>query len=300
MEMIDLKYHIVSIVAIFIALGMGILIGSTIVGNDVMVAQQQKIISSLERQFADLREHESKLMAEDVKKSKMITQYENFAQSMLVPVVTGQLKGRNVAVIVSGNQAMPSGIINTLGLAGANLNSQAMVLENINMKDSILRSRLIDYFALEYNTTSDVLRQQVAQSLALQVTNRADSALNVFLEENKLVKMTYSNDQPIDTVILIGGSDTLGQSYPEGFDSSLIKALLDQGIQVIGAERSDVRFSYMKYYQKFSISTVDNIDMSVGQISLVLALNGQPGNYGIKSNATVFMPVLPEAFTRRS
>ncbi|HPF21286.1 MAG TPA: copper transporter [Syntrophomonas sp.] len=298
--MIDLKYHIVSIVAIFIALGMGILIGSTIVGNDVMVAQQQKIISSLERQFADLREHESKLMAEDVKKSKMITQYENFAQSMLVPVVTGQLKGRNVAVIVSGNQAMPSGIINTLGLAGANLNSQAMVLENINMKDSILRSRLIDYFALEYNTTSDVLRQQVAQSLALQVTNRADSALNVFLEENKLVKMTYSNDQPIDTVILIGGSDTLGQSYPEGFDSSLIKALLDQGIQVIGAERSDVRFSYMKYYQKFSISTVDNIDMSVGQISLVLALNGQPGNYGIKSNATVFMPVLPEAFTRRS
>lgn len=298
--MIDLKYHIVSIVAIFIALGMGILIGSTIVGNDVMVAQQQKIISSLERQFADLREHESKLMAEDVKKSKMITQYENFAQSMLVPVVTGQLKGRNVAVIVSGNQAMPSGIINTLGLAGANLNSQAMVLENINMKDSILRSRLIDYFALEYNTTSDVLRQQVAQSLALQVNNLADPALNVFLEENKLVKMTYSNDQPIDTVILIGGSDTLGQSYPEGFDSSLIKALLDQGIQVIGAERSDVRFSYMKYYQKFSISTVDNIDMSVGQISLVLALNGQPGNYGIKSNATVFMPVLPEAFTRRS
>ncbi|HRW13255.1 MAG TPA: copper transporter, partial [Syntrophomonas sp.] len=197
--MIDLKYHIVSIVAIFIALGMGILIGSTIVGNDVMVAQQQKIISSLERQFADLREHESKLMAEDVKKSKMITQYENFAQSMLVPVVTGQLKGRNVAVIVSGNQAMPSGIINTLGLAGANLNSQAMVLENINMKDSILRSRLIDYFALEYNTTSDVLRQQVAQSLALQVNNRADPALNVFLEENKLVKMTYSNDQPIDT-----------------------------------------------------------------------------------------------------
>jgi len=300
MEMIDLKYHIVSIVAIFIALGMGILIGSTIVGNDVMVAQQQKIISSLERQFADLREHESKLMAEDVKKSKMITQYENFAQSMLVPVVTGQLKGRNVAVIVSGNQAMPSGIINTLGLAGANLNSQAMVLENINMKDSILRSRLIDYFALEYNTTSDVLRQQVAQSLALQVTNRADSALNVFLEENKLIKMTYSNDQPIDTVILIGGSDTLGQSYPEGFDSSLIKALLDRGIQVIGAERSDVKFSYMKYYQKFSISTVDNIDMSVGQISLVLALNGQPGNYGIKSNATVFMPVLPEGFTRRS
>jgi hypothetical protein len=297
--MIDLKYHIVSIVAIFIALGMGILIGSTIVGNDVMVAQQQKIISSLERQFADLREHESSLMAEDVKKSKMITQYENFAQSMLVPVVTGQLKGRNVAVIVSGNQAMPSGIINTLSLAGANINNQAMVLENINMKDSKLRTKLIDYFGLDNNTTSDVLRQQIAQALALLVTNRADPALNVFLNENKLIKMTNTNNNPIDTVILIGGSDTLGQSYPEGFDSMLIKTLLENGIQVIGAESSKVKFSYMKYYQKFNISTIDNIDMSVGQISMVLALDGQPGNYGIKTYATVFMPVLPEEFTRR-
>lgn len=297
--MVDLKYHIVSIVAVFIALGMGILIGSTIVSNDVMVAQQQKLINSLERQFADLREHESSLMAEDVKKSKMITNYESFAQSMLVPVVTGQLTGRNVAVVVSGNQAMPSGIINTLSLAGANINNQAMVLENINMKDSALRGKLVDYFGLDATTTSDILRQQIAQSLALLVTNKADPALNVFLQENNLIKLTYTNNNPIDTVILIGGSDTLGQSYPEGFDSMLIKTLLENGIQVIGAESSKVRFSYMKYYQKFNISTVDNIDMSVGQISMVLALNGQPGNYGIKTYATIFMPVLPEQFTRR-
>ncbi|HPT69848.1 MAG TPA: copper transporter [Syntrophomonas sp.] len=298
--MVDFKYHIVSIVAVFIALGMGILIGSTIVSNDVMVAQQQKIISSLEKQFSDLREHESALMAEDVKKSKMITNYENFAQSMLVPVVAGQLKGRNVAVVVSSSQAIPSGIINTLTLAGANVGSQTMVMENINMKDSKLRAKLIDYFALESNTTSDILRQKVAESLTLMLTNRADPALGAFLNENKLVKIAYTNNNPINTVILIGGSDTLVQSFPEGFDSTLIKTLLEDGIQVIGTESSQVKLSYMKYYQKFSISTIDNIDMSVGQISLVLAINDQPGNYGIKTNATVFMPVLPQEFTRRT
>ncbi|HNX92905.1 MAG TPA: copper transporter [Syntrophomonas sp.] len=298
--MVDFKYHIVSIVAVFLALGMGILIGSTMVSNDVMVAQQQKIISSLEKQFSDLREHESALMAEDVKKSKMITNYENFAQSMLVPVVAGQLKGRNVAVVVSSSQAIPSGIINTLTLAGANVGSQTMVMENINMKDSKLRAKLIDYFALESNTTSDILRQKVAESLTLMLTNQADPALSAFLNENKLVKIAYTNNNPINTVILIGGSDTLVQSFPEGFDSTLIKTLLEDGIQVIGTESSQVKLSYMKYYQKFSISTIDNIDMSVGQISLVLAINDQPGNYGIKTNATVFMPVLPQEFTRRT
>ncbi len=298
--MVDFKYHIVSIVAVFLALAMGILIGSTIVSNDVMVTQQQKIISGLEKQFADLREHESTLMAEDVKKSKMITNYENFAQGILAPVVAGQLKGRNIAVVVSGSQAIPSGIINTLTLAGANIGSQSTVMENINMKDSKLRGKLIDYFTLESNTTSDILRQKVAESLALMVTNQADPALNVFLDENKLVKTTYTNNNPVDTVILIGGSDSLGQSFPEGFDSTLIKLLLQNGIHVIGTESSQVKLSYMKYYQKFSISTVDNIDMSVGQISMVLALNNQPGNYGIKTNATVFMPVLPQEFTRRT
>jgi hypothetical protein len=297
--MIDFKYHVVSIVAVFLALAMGILIGSTIVSNDVMVGQQQKIIDKLEEQFSDLREHESVLMAEDVKKSKMITNYENFAQSILVPVVTGQLQGRNVAVVVSGGQTIPGGILNTLTLAGASVGSQAIVLDSINMKDSKLRADLIDYFALGSNTTSDVLRQKVAESLALMVTNQADPALSVFLNENKLVKITYTNNNPIDTVILIGGSDVLGQSFPEGFDTTLIKALLKTGIQVIGTESSQVKLSYMKYYQKFSITTIDNIDMSVGQISMVLALNDQPGNYGIKNNATVFMPVLPQEFTRR-
>ncbi|HZK87082.1 MAG TPA: copper transporter, partial [Syntrophomonas sp.] len=146
---------------------------------------------------------------------------------------------------------------------------------------------------------SDILRQKVAESLSLLIQNKADPALSSFLSENKLIKISYSNNNPVDTVILIGGSDTLGQSFPEGFDSTLIKTLLQEGKQVIGVESSNVKLSYMKSYQKFNISTVDNIDLSLGQISLVLAMAGEPGNYGTKSNATKFMPSLPVELTRR-
>lgn len=297
--MIDLKYHIVSIVAIFLALGMGILIGSSIVSNDVMVVQQQKIIDSLEAQFSSLREHESTLLAEDVKKSKMINNYENFAQGMLAPIVEGRLKSRNVAVVVSGTEVIPSGLLNTLTLAGANVNSQTLVLENINMKDSKLRHKLIAYYGADANVTSDILRQKVAESLGLLVNNKVDPALSKFFSENNLIKISYTNNNSVDTVVLIGGSDTLGQSFPEGFDSTIIKTLLQEGKQVIGVESSNVKLSYMKSYQKFNISTVDNIDLSLGQISLVLAMAGEPGNYGTKSNATKFMPGLPVELMRR-
>ena len=40
--MVDLKYHIVSIIGIFLALGIGILIGSTLVSDDLMAGSSAK------------------------------------------------------------------------------------------------------------------------------------------------------------------------------------------------------------------------------------------------------------------
>ena len=57
--MIDLRYHIATIVALFLALAAGILIGSTIVGDDLLVEQQKKSIDRLEEQFLSLREQEN-------------------------------------------------------------------------------------------------------------------------------------------------------------------------------------------------------------------------------------------------
>ena len=45
--MIDIRYHIASIVAVFLALGLGVLIGSTIVGDDLLVDQQKKLLDRL-------------------------------------------------------------------------------------------------------------------------------------------------------------------------------------------------------------------------------------------------------------
>ena len=58
--MIDIRYHVATLAAIFIALGVGILIGSTLVGGDVLVEQQKKMIAQLETQFDVLRSARAK------------------------------------------------------------------------------------------------------------------------------------------------------------------------------------------------------------------------------------------------
>lgn len=40
--MMDIRYHIATLIAIFLALGVGILVGSTVVGSDVLNDQQKR------------------------------------------------------------------------------------------------------------------------------------------------------------------------------------------------------------------------------------------------------------------
>lgn len=297
--MIDLRYHIVSIVAVFLALGLGILIGSSIVSDDLMVAQQQKMIDRLDDQFSTLKERENNLLAENASQSLIINNYENFSQGMLTPIVKDRLQGTNLAVVVSGDREIPANLINSLTIAGANVNTQTIVLSNINMKDAGLRDKLIKFYALESNVASDVLRKRVAVSVGMLLANQLSPEAQKFLEDNNLIKTSGIYTNPVNKVILIGGTDKLTTSFPESFDTSLIDTLMSQGKEVIGVESSLAKYSYMKTYQKYNMTTIDNIDLSLGQISLALAMIGEPGDYGTKSTATKFMPSLPVEYLRR-
>ncbi len=61
---------------------------------------------------------------------------------------------------------------------------------------------------------------------------------------------------------------------------------------IIGIEKSKANYSYIDAYKSFRISTVDNIDMIMGKVSLILAMEGRPGHYGIKATAENIIPNL--------
>ncbi|HHY40177.1 MAG TPA: copper transporter, partial [Syntrophaceticus sp.] len=54
--MVDIIYHIASLAAVFLALGLGILIGTSMISSDAINEQQKKMIEGLEKEFAVLRE----------------------------------------------------------------------------------------------------------------------------------------------------------------------------------------------------------------------------------------------------
>jgi len=296
--MIDMRYHIVSLVAVFLALGLGLLIGSTIVSDSLVVGQQQKMIDGIEEKLSVLRERENQLNLESSSKNKVISDYENFSQALLPPLVKNQLVGTELAVVVTGGQDIPAGLLSSLSIAGVNVVSQTVVLSNINMKDSAMRERLIKAYGLDQNASSDTLRQKVGSSVALMIANKAEPGMMKLLQDNGLVKFSGQYNIQVSGVILVGGADELGTSFPESLDGSIISILLQESKSVSGVEGSKVKSSYMGTYQRYGITTIDDIDLSPGQIALVLSMKGEPGNYGIKPTATKFMPALPVEFLR--
>ncbi|MGS0764056.1 copper transporter [Syntrophomonas curvata] len=290
--MIDLKYHITSIVAIFLALGLGVLIGSSIVGDNLLVDQQKKMIDRLEEQFYVLRDKEDKLEADNEYKTNIISNYENYSQTVLPLLVEGRLKGYKAAVVVTGDSEVPAGMANALSNSGAEVVSQIILLSNMNLESPELRSRLINFYNLDGKTSRDTLRHYVAVSVAAILNGIDEPGLVTFLEQNNLIKFSGNNRVPLNGVVLLGGANNLNSYFAESFDQGLVSYFNEKGIKVYGVEQSQVAYSYMSVYQNNNISTVDNIDLSPGQISLVLAMEGEAGDYGMKPTAKKFMPSL--------
>lgn len=295
--MIDLKYHIASIVAVFLALGLGILIGTTIVGDDIFIEQQKKLLERLEEQFGLFKDREAQLVEDNNFKDDVISNYENYTQALLPFLVDNRLKDERVAIVVTGNTDIPSGLINTISLAGAQVASKTVILSNIDLINDEIRAKLISYYNIQESAdtkeTNEILRSYIASSVAAVLLNEENAGIIEFMQENELVNFNGDFAAPVNGFIILGGTNNSDADFASSFDRSLIQHLTNSGIKIFGVERSNVEYSYMPEYQQYNITTIDNIDISPGQISLVFAMVGESGNYGIKPTAQKFMPSLP-------
>lgn len=59
---LNLRYHIFALMAIFFALGVGLLIGSTMMVRDTLLEKQQELILHMEKDFHQLREEKKSLL----------------------------------------------------------------------------------------------------------------------------------------------------------------------------------------------------------------------------------------------
>ena len=289
--MFDLRYHVASLTAVFVALVIGILVGVGLSGKGFVNDAERDNLTS---QIADLQKEvdaaqESLGSADRVKEA-----LRRFADETYPAVVPGRLEGKRVAVLFVGpiNRSVAFNIRKAVEDAGG----------------MVVRTRSIRA-PLDAKAVQEILKRQPAfrrvqgvghigdlgGALAGELVDGDATPLWDALGETIVLERKGLTTPPVDAVIVVRTADP--QRGPtKTFLAGVYAGLARSGAPAVGVESSGSNPSTVPAFALAGLSTVDSVDTSSGRLGLVLLLGGAaPGSYGIKKSAAdgVLPPVAP-------
>ncbi|HVE98967.1 MAG TPA: copper transporter [Mycobacteriales bacterium] len=123
--MIDFRYHVVSIIAVFLALGTGIVLGST--------ALDRPIIDDLKRRTEGLAADKAELQDTVEELGRDVDASEEFAVAAARLVLPGRLTGQRVVVISApdASKEVRDSLVTTVRQAGGRVTAQVRLLPRL-------------------------------------------------------------------------------------------------------------------------------------------------------------------------
>ncbi len=282
--MFDMRYHITSLVAVFLALAVGIVLGTAIVNKGVVERQQTALVGSLRSEFADLRDR-NRMLQEQANND------EQFVQGVLPQLIDARLTGKKVAVIVTDANSTVEvrQMTNPLKQAGAAVALVTIPRADLGTTDKTSWERLSKIYVRE-KLSREELRSRLLSEIATQVASSTEPAFLAQLADLGVLEVSGAKALPADAVVFLAGSSPL--SVIEKTQMPLVKHMKKEGPILVGVEGRDVEKSAISLYQQAGANTVDNVDSPIGQVSLVMVLSGKSGHFGVKDSADALAPPL--------
>ena len=296
--MINFRFHLVSLVSVFLALAIGLATGASIVNQGLVRAQK----SQLSRLETRLRERGNQVGVERATAKR----WERYAAQGEMRLVQGRLRATTVVIVrpAGGPDAPVRALATTLEAAGASLIGE-LTIETAAALDTESTLRLahdsLPTASSRPATVRFMLRSRIRDALldpdrVEPLTALARSGFVTFrgrpgdavssaprLPTGARLVMVTSEDSEVDPDLVSG----------------LLKAFVATGpARIVLAETSGepeaLRLVRRSPIFDRRISTVDNVDELEGRVALVLALEDLTlqivGDYGVDSSATRLMP----------
>jgi hypothetical protein len=309
--LISFRFHLVSIVAVFLALALGVLVGTTVVNQGVIDDLNGRVDRAVARSD-ELRNQVGTLQSQ-------LRGWETFGRTMEPLLVSNQLTGERIVMVTLEGVDLSEidGVRQTLEDAGANVESVLFITPKMALTDQKAQTQLADILQAGTTTTPADLAADAARLLAGRLATGAippSSATETTQDLlSQLVGASFlavrgadgpleevgGPDQPV--VLLSGGSQDPAVE-PSLFLEPLAAALIANLRPVVATETVDTAYPFVPLVREDGgldggpLVTVDNADSIVGRIAVVLGLRdllatpSQGGHYGVKPGATSLLP----------
>lgn len=308
--MISLRYHIVSVAAVFLALAVGIVLGST--------SLSETLLSGLNGQKDQLAAQNSQLQAQNSALQSKLDSGARFAKGVGPLAVRGALDKRTVA-LVSTPGASPDArkqLVSLLSSAGAQVTAQVQLSKAFSDPTQADRlSELVTHLIpagakLPTATDPGTLSGGLLGDLLLlnpdtnkpQASPAEIGSAMAALTGGGFLK-TSGDVHPAQLVVVLTGGAVTGDGagdrastlarFATQLDRSGAGAVLAggsgsaKGTGAVGVVRANSAASSI-------LSTVDDVDTPSGRVVTVLALKqqlaGKSGSYGTAGNAKAVVP----------
>lgn len=285
---INMKYYIVTIGAIFISLGIGMLVGFNLNYDQELSKQQTEIINDLDEKFENLKnannDLEGKLKSLNLSYDKTI----DFINDNVDKLIPEELSNQNI------------GIISTNGSTDINYAQEAIkkangnVLFNINFTDKVTDENLLNKLSQQTKSEIKNTEELIIYVLEALKNDGAQEKLQPLQDLGLLDIRSINSDYMNATSIVLSGDGKTKdfKSEFENLDKILIEKLKSEEKYIIGVETTDTKSSYIGLYSENKIATVDNINQGSGQLALILSLKDGNviGNFGIGDGAESLIP----------
>jgi hypothetical protein len=309
--MISFRYHLVTIVAVFLALGLGVLVGTTVV--------QPAVITELDRRATEALAAAGRLREDLSETNAEVEAWDEFGQAAQRVLLAGTLEGQKVVLVTEEgvDVAQLDAVRTALGDAGAEVAGVLVATERLALTDDRARAALAEVLGLQPSTPAADLSRQAASRLGARLDEgpSLDPSLDIL---SGLKSAGFIEDQ-IDSgglnalggtaqaVVVLTGGPVEPSLAPADFFLPLVTALV-QGIHPVAVgEDQDAPDPVVPIIREDGtldgrVLTVDNADSVPGRVALVLGLEGlldgslgSCDDFGVKAGACGLLPQPPPA-----
>jgi hypothetical protein len=307
--LISFRFHLVSIVAVFLALGLGVLMGTTVVKQSVidrLTVQSNNAVKTA----GGLRKQVSQLQGQ-------LGSQNAFIRAVEPQLVKDQLTGTPVIVVTLDgvDRSEVDGVRKTLSDSGASLVAILVATPKMALTNPGARTDLAEILGTTDAAPLARLSAQAGNEIGKRLadgpgTDGSPDLVKELLAAGFLALAGGTSTDavqiggPNQSIVLLSGNATATPSiHPAQFLTPVTEAVLeaDPARPVVAAETTVVTVPFLTSIRgnrtlDGHLVTIDNADTMPGQVGVVLGLHdlqlspGDGGDYGVNCGSCSLIP----------
>jgi len=272
----DLRYHVASLAAVFIALVLGILVGVGISGRGLIKESERRALQ------ADIDGLQGRL---DAANARLLQQdaLESYQRDTYPAVMEQRLRDHRVGIVFVGSLEgeLGASVQETIDVADG-----TRVVRALKIPTQV--GRLLE--AVSGVPDAPLTVDDLGRALGAELVDGGDTPLWDAVGPTLVEEREGSLQRPLDAVVVARTAEPQ-RGLNARFLAGLYSGLAASGVPVAGVETTDADPRSVPTFASHGFSTVDDVETTAGRVALAALLEGgQHGSFGIKGDADAVLP----------